>query len=68
MSHPPVLPADEPTAALDHDRSHEVIQLLADLTHRHQIATVLVTHNLELTDYADRVMVMQDGRLAPANP
>lgn len=68
MSHPPVLLADEPTAALDHDRSQEVIQLLADLTHKHQIATVLVTHNLELTDYADRVMVMQDGRLTPANP
>lgn len=67
MSDPTVLLADEPTGALDYNRSREVVQLLADLTHERQIATVLVTHNLELTGYADRVMAMRDGRLTPAD-
>lgn len=61
---PAVLLVDEPTAALDRARSHEIVQLLAKETHEHQIATIMVTHDHDVLDYCDRLLVMEDGRLS----
>ncbi|MEV4443190.1 ATP-binding cassette domain-containing protein [Streptomyces sp. NPDC049577] len=63
---PSVLLVDEPTSALDHERGARVMDLLAEVTREHGTATVLVTHDRELLDRADRVLAMTDGRLAPA--
>ncbi len=60
---PQVLLADEPTAALDTERSREVAALLAGEAHRHGVATVIATHDPELVDHADRVVRIRDGRL-----
>ena len=59
-----VLILDEPTAALDHDRSAEVMELLARLTHERDLATVVVTHDLEFVPVADRSVHMRDGRVS----
>ena len=58
-----VLLADEPTSALDAARSREVVQLLAQITREFDVATLMVTHETELLDAADRVVTMSDGHL-----
>lgn len=55
--------ADEPTASLDTVRSEEVVRLLRDETKKHHKLTIMVTHDIELTKYCDRVFEMIDGTL-----
>lgn len=61
---PKLLFADEPTASLDSTKSHEVMELLQQLTKTLNIATLMVTHEEDMLAYADRVITMKDGRLA----
>ncbi len=63
MGSPSVLLVDEPTSALDQHRSAEVMELLATLTRQLGTATVVVTHDLEFVDVADRSVTLRDGRL-----
>ena len=64
MPGPGLLLADEPTSALDERLSHQVVDLLRELTDEHSLATVLVTHDRNQLDRADRVAQMHDGRLS----
>jgi putative ABC transport system ATP-binding protein len=66
VASPTVLLVDEPTAALDRQRSHEIVELLAREAHEHGVATVMVTHDLDVLRHCDRVHDMVDGRLTPA--
>jgi len=63
MGRPALLLADEPTASLDRARSEEIVAQLAEETHRHGTATLMVTHDPEGLDHADRVLELVDGRL-----
>ncbi|MGU3581797.1 ABC transporter ATP-binding protein [Rhodococcus sp. C26F] len=65
MAEPSLLLVDEPTAALDRTRSHEVVELLARETHTSAVATIMVTHDHEILRHCDRVLEMVDGRLRP---
>lgn len=58
---PTMLFADEPTASLDSKRSKEVMQLIQDLTRSLNITTLLVTHEEEMLEYADKIITMKDG-------
>ncbi|ASU82217.1 ABC transporter ATP-binding protein [Nocardiopsis gilva YIM 90087] len=60
---PQVLLVDEPTAALDHDRGAQIMDLLTEITREYNVATVVVTHDTEYLDRADTVSRMRDGRL-----
>ncbi len=63
LAKPAIILADEPTGNLDSQNGQNVAGLLkmtAQLTHR---TLVLVTHNLELAQLADRVVQMKDGRI-----
>jgi putative ABC transport system ATP-binding protein len=60
---PHLLLADEPTGSLDTQRSREVLELLQGLCRERGVAVVLVSHDPLATDYADRVLVLRDGRL-----
>lgn len=64
MNRPQVMLVDEPTAALDHNRSQEVMELLVEVTRRFGTATVVVTHDTELVRLTDRSVTMRDGRLS----
>jgi putative ABC transport system ATP-binding protein len=61
---PSLLLADEPTAALDRARSHEVVELLARETKRAAVASVMVTHDTDVLQHCDRVVEMVDGKLS----
>ncbi|MBM3128175.1 MAG: ABC transporter ATP-binding protein [Chloroflexi bacterium] len=60
---PALVLADEPTASLDTERAHQVIQTFANLIHEQQRAGIMVTHDLRMTQYADRIIQMRDGKL-----
>ena len=64
INQPALVLADEPTASLDSERAFQVVQTLADLIHEQNRAGIIVTHDLRLVEYADRVIQMLDGRIA----
>ncbi|SCL58684.1 putative ABC transport system ATP-binding protein [Micromonospora citrea] len=64
VTRPQLLLVDEPTAALDRQRSQDVVALLAREAHEHGVATVMVTHDHEVLHQCDRVLKMVDGRLS----
>lgn len=64
MGEPALLLADEPTAALDADRSQEIVQLLRQLTTERNIACGFVTHDRSLIESSDEVFEL--GVNAPA--
>ncbi|WFP16073.1 ABC transporter ATP-binding protein [Citricoccus muralis] len=64
MGQPTLLLADEPTSALDESRSHEIMALLAEVTARFELASVIVTHDRDLVDYTDAQVVLRDGAVS----
>lgn len=60
---PAILLADEPTGNLDSRRSRDVLELLRGLCHERNVAALLVTHDAQAANYADRALELSDGRL-----
>ena len=60
---PPILLADEPTAALDSTSGRTVIELLQRLARKHGRAVVLVTHDPRVLSFGDRIIHLEDGRI-----
>ncbi len=64
VSHPKLILADEPTAALDSKSGREVVSLMQTLAKDQGCTILLVTHDNRILDIADRIVHMEDGRLA----
>ena len=67
VTDPALLLCDEPTAALDHASAEQVMDLLLGLA-RDGRAVAVVSHDLRLTAWADRVISMMDGRITGERP
>ncbi len=66
---PKLIIADEPTTALDVTIQAQILKLMKDLARDHNIALVVITHNLGIVArYADRVNVMYAARMAEQGP
>jgi putative ABC transport system ATP-binding protein len=63
IHNPSLVLADEPTASLDTERAYQVVKTFAGLIHEQNRAGIMVTHDLRMCEYVDRVMLMQDGKL-----
>jgi putative ABC transport system ATP-binding protein len=63
VARPRILFADEPTGNLDEENAQQIIDLLFGLNREAQTTLVLVTHNLELANQTERVLMMRGGRL-----
>jgi len=61
-NNPPIILADEPTGNLDTQSSDEIMEIFRDLN-KEGSSIILVTHEPEIAEYADRVIVFRDGRL-----
>ena len=55
--------ADEPTASLDTERAYQVVETFAGLIHEQGRAGIMVTHDLRMCEFVDRVFMMRDGKL-----
>ena len=64
IHNPSVVLADEPTASLDTERANQVVGIFADLIHEEKRAGIMVTHDLRMTKYVDKVVQMVDGKIA----
>lgn len=64
VSHPQIVLADEPTAALDSKSGREVVNLMQKLAREQGCTILLVTHDNRILDIADRIINMEDGKLA----
>jgi putative ABC transport system ATP-binding protein len=63
IHNPTLVLADEPTASLDTERAFQVVQTFAALIHENHRAGIMVTHDLRMCQYVDRVLQMRDGKL-----
>ena len=61
---PPMLLADEPTASLDSQSGREVVDRMQELARKQGTTILLVTHDNRILDVADRIVSLEDGRLA----
>ena len=62
---PVLLLADEPSGNLDAHNAERLHDLFAGLARRYETAVVVVTHNMQLSQRADRILSLTDGRLVP---
>lgn len=63
VSNPDIIFADEPTAALDKQSGHTVVEMLKALGQQRGTTTVMVTHDNRILDMADRIITLEDGRV-----
>ena len=63
VNHPALILADEPTGNLDSRTSVEVMEIFQRLNRERGITLVLVTHEPDIAEYADRVVVFKDGKI-----
>ncbi len=63
IHNPSVVLADEPTASLDTERAFQVVRLYADLIHEQNRAGIMVTHDLRMCRYVDKIIQFRDGHL-----
>jgi putative ABC transport system ATP-binding protein len=60
---PNIVLADEPTANLDTERAYQVVETFANLIHAQNLAGIMVTHDLRMCQYVDKVIQMRDGKI-----
>lgn len=65
---PSIILADEPTGNLDSRTSQEVLILMKQLSDRFNQTIVMITHNEQIAQTADRIIRIEDGRIASAGP
>jgi putative ABC transport system ATP-binding protein len=62
-THPAVIFADEPTGNLDADSANNVAQMLSVASQKYGQTIIMVTHDKQMADYADRILTIVDGNI-----
>lgn len=63
INNPKIIFADEPTGNLDSENGSAILELLLEFRKERRSTLVLVTHSLDIAKMADRIIVLQDGRI-----
>lgn len=63
---PPILLCDEPTGNLDTDSGQQVLNALKNIRDQLQTTVIIVTHDMTIAEQADRVVILDDGRITEA--
>lgn len=67
VGNPEIVFADEPTAALDPQTGHQVVEVLRRLADERGTTSIIVSHDHRILDFADRRVRMEDGRIVEEN-
>ncbi|MDD2432641.1 MAG: ABC transporter ATP-binding protein [Clostridia bacterium] len=68
INNPKIVFADEPTGNLDTKTTQEIMEILSKKVRNSGVTLIMVTHDLNLAEYADRVIKMIDGRITSIVP
>lgn len=60
---PDILFADEPTGSLDSTNSHAIMQLFKSINNEYGTTIVMVTHDLQMAEYSDKIIRIKDGTI-----
>ena len=63
MINPKIILADEPTGNLDTKSSNEIVQLLKKANEEYKQTIIMITHNLEIANLANRIIRIEDGKI-----
>ncbi len=63
ITNPTIVLADEPTGNLDSKASDEIVELLKKSNWDYNQTIIMITHNMEIAKYADRILQIEDGRI-----
>ena len=63
VNDPSLILADEPTGDLDTKSGENVVKLLSNVCKEHNVTIIMITHNLEITSYCDKIIYVRDGKL-----
>ena len=63
ITKPAIILADEPTGNLDSKASEEVVTLLQKMNKDYKQTIIMITHNLEIASYGDRIITIEDGKI-----
>ena len=63
ITHPAIILADEPTGNLDSKASDEIVDLLKISNKKYKQTIVMITHNLDIAEQADRIIKIEDGHI-----
>ena len=61
INKPQIVFADEPTGNLDTHTTLEVMEIMTDMARKYEQTLVIVSHDPEIADYADKIITVQDG-------
>lgn len=64
ITNPAIILADEPTGNLDSKATEEIVALLRKANKDYHQTIIMITHDMEIAKYADRVIRLEDGRMA----
>jgi putative ABC transport system ATP-binding protein len=64
INNPEIILADEPTGELDTRSGEEVMKLMKELNEKEKATVIVITHNLALERFSDRVIVLKDGAIS----
>ena len=68
VNNPTIILADEPTGSLDTRTSADVMGILQNLNRERNLTIIIVTHEPEVAQYADRIILFRDGRIRRDTP
>jgi putative ABC transport system ATP-binding protein len=68
VNEPAIILADEPTGSVDTETGTAILSYLVDLCHSNGVTMVIATHNREIGDGTDRVLLMKDGAMEGVDP
>lgn len=63
VKNPDLLLCDEPTGALDYNKSKEILKLIEDINEKYSSTIVIVTHNVAISQMAHQVINLHDGKI-----
>ncbi len=63
ITNPTIILADEPTGNLDSKSSDEIVELLRKSNKEYKQTIIMITHNMEIANFADRIIKIEDGKI-----